>query len=64
MKKLLTCIAMGFATTNYAVTTLWLFVVLFSFVCYFFNQTATWILELTNHAMVNYIGNYDYFLEN
>ncbi|NCB92746.1 MAG: ABC transporter ATP-binding protein [Clostridia bacterium] len=30
---------------------------------YFINQTATRILELTNLAMVNYIGNYDYYLE-
>ncbi|MCC6095335.1 MAG: ATP-binding cassette domain-containing protein, partial [Eubacterium sp.] len=30
---------------------------------YFINQTATRILELTNHTLVNYIGNYDYYLE-
>lgn len=30
---------------------------------YFINQTAHRILELTNHAFVNYIGNYDYYLE-
>jgi ATP-binding cassette subfamily F protein 3 len=30
---------------------------------YFINQTATRILELTNQAMVNYIGNYDYYIE-
>ena len=30
---------------------------------YFINQTATRILELTNQSMVNYIGNYDYYLE-
>lgn len=30
---------------------------------YFINQTATRILELKNHAIVNYIGNYDYYLE-
>ena len=30
---------------------------------YFINQTATRILDLTNKAMVNYIGNYDYYLE-
>ena len=30
---------------------------------YFINQTATRILELTNQAFVNYIGNYDYYLE-
>ena len=30
---------------------------------YFINQTATRILELTNQQLVNYIGNYDYYLE-
>lgn len=30
---------------------------------YFINQTATRILELTGHTLVNYIGNYDYYLE-
>ena len=30
---------------------------------YFINQTATRILELTNQAIVNYIGDYDYYLE-
>lgn len=30
---------------------------------YFINQTATRILELVNHSFVNYIGNYDYYLE-
>ncbi len=30
---------------------------------YFINQTATRILELTGHTFVNYIGNYDYYLE-
>ena len=30
---------------------------------YFINQTATRILELTNQALVNYIGDYDYYLE-
>lgn len=30
---------------------------------YFINQTATRILELTNKTLVNYIGNYDYYLE-
>ena len=30
---------------------------------YFINQTATRILELTNCAVVNYIGDYDYYLE-
>lgn len=30
---------------------------------YFINQTATRILELTNETFINYIGNYDYYLE-
>ena len=30
---------------------------------YFINQTATRILDLTNQAIVNYIGDYDYYLE-
>ena len=30
---------------------------------YFINQTASRILELTGHTFVNYIGNYDYYLE-
>lgn len=30
---------------------------------YFINQTATRILELTNQQLVNYIGNYDYYLK-
>ena len=30
---------------------------------YFINRTATRILDLTNQALVNYIGNYDYYLE-
>ncbi len=30
---------------------------------YFINQTAGRILELVNHSFVNYIGNYDYYLE-
>ena len=30
---------------------------------YFINQTATRILDLVNHTFVNYIGNYDYYLE-
>lgn len=30
---------------------------------YFINQTATRILELKNQALVNYLGNYDYYLE-
>ena len=30
---------------------------------YFINQTATRILELVNETFVNYIGNYDYYME-
>ena len=30
---------------------------------YFINQTATRILDLTGKTIVNYIGNYDYYLE-
>ncbi|WP_333651376.1 ribosomal protection-like ABC-F family protein [Lacrimispora sp.] len=30
---------------------------------YFINKTATRILDLTNQTLVNYIGNYDYYLE-
>ncbi len=30
---------------------------------YFINQTATRILDLVNRSFVNYIGNYDYYLE-
>ena len=30
---------------------------------YFINQTATRILDLTGGTIVNYIGNYDYYLE-
>lgn len=30
---------------------------------YFINQTATRVLDLTNQAIVNYIGDYDYYLE-
>ncbi len=30
---------------------------------YFINRTATRILELTGRALVNYIGDYDYYLE-
>lgn len=30
---------------------------------YFINQTATRILELKNRTFINYIGNYDYYLE-
>ncbi len=30
---------------------------------YFINRTATRILELTKHSIINYDGNYDYYLE-
>lgn len=30
---------------------------------YFINKTATRILDLTNKTLLNYIGNYDYYLE-
>lgn len=30
---------------------------------YFINKTATRILDLTNQSLINYIGNYDYYLE-
>lgn len=30
---------------------------------YFINATATRIIELTNQSIVNYIGNYDYYVE-
>ena len=30
---------------------------------YFINRTATRILDLTGHTFINYIGNYDYYLE-
>ena len=30
---------------------------------YFINATATRIIELTNQSIVNYIGNYDYYIE-
>lgn len=30
---------------------------------YFINKTATRILDLTSHQLLNYIGNYDYYLE-
>ena len=30
---------------------------------YFINKTATRILDLTGHAVKNYLGNYDYYLE-
>lgn len=30
---------------------------------YFINKTATRILDLTNNSLLNYIGNYDYYIE-
>ena len=30
---------------------------------YFINRTATRILDLTDGSFINYIGNYDYYLE-
>lgn len=30
---------------------------------YFINKTATRILDLTSHTLINYIGDYDYYLE-
>ncbi|HHX12496.1 MAG TPA: ABC-F family ATP-binding cassette domain-containing protein [Clostridiales bacterium] len=30
---------------------------------YFINKTATRILDLTNNTLLNYIGNYDYYIE-
>ncbi len=30
---------------------------------YFINRTATRILDLTNQSLVNYMGNYDYYME-
>ena len=30
---------------------------------YFINKTATRILDLKNQTLINYIGNYDYYLE-
>ena len=30
---------------------------------YFINKTASRILELTNQSIINYLGNYDYYLE-
>ncbi len=30
---------------------------------YFINKTASRILELSNHTLINYLGNYDYYLE-
>lgn len=30
---------------------------------FFINKTATRILDLTRHQIVNYVGNYDYYLE-
>ena len=46
------------ALKNYAGTILYV-----SHDRYFINQTASRILDLTNQAIVNYIGNYDYYLE-
>ena len=46
------------ALNSYTVTVLYV-----SHDRYFINQTATRILELTNQAVVNYIGDYDYYLE-
>ena len=31
---------------------------------YFINTTASRIIELTHHTIINYIGNYDYYIEN
>ena len=30
---------------------------------YFINRTATRLLDLTNQSLVNYMGNYDYYME-
>lgn len=30
---------------------------------YFINKTATRIMDLNNHTLINYIGNYDYYME-
>ena len=38
-------------------------VIYVSHVRYFINQTATRILELSGQTLINYIGNYDYYLE-
>lgn len=46
------------ALTNYLGTILYV-----SHDRYFINKTATRILELTNSSFVNYIGDYDYYLE-
>lgn len=46
------------ALTNYTGTVLYV-----SHDRYFINKTATRILDLTNQTLVNYIGNYDYYLE-
>ena len=46
------------ALNNYTGTLLYV-----SHARYFINQTATRILDLTHHTFVNYIGNYDYYLE-
>ncbi|MFT4105406.1 MAG: ABC-F family ATP-binding cassette domain-containing protein [Lacrimispora sp.] len=46
------------ALTNYTGTVIYV-----SHDRYFINKTATRILDLTNQTLVNYIGNYDYYLE-
>ncbi len=46
------------AITNYTGTVLYV-----SHDRYFINKTATRILDLTKQQMLNYIGNYDYYLE-
>ena len=46
------------ALKNYAGTVLYV-----SHDRYFINETATRILELTGNTLVNYLGNYDYYLE-
>ena len=49
---------MLFRSNNYTGTVLFV-----SHDRYFINRTATRILELTGQMLVNYIGNYDYYLE-
>lgn len=46
------------AISNYAGTVLYV-----SHDRYFINKTATRILDLTNNQLLNYIGNYDYYME-
>ena len=46
------------ALNNYTGTVLFV-----SHDCYFINAAATRIIELSNKTVVNYIGNYDYYLE-